>query len=242
MIAPLTPAWPAPPGICAYVTTRHGGTSVGPYASLNLATHVGDDPAAVAANRVRLIQALALPSPPRWLTQIHGPHGIDAALPTATPPVADAAWTCARGVVCAVLTADCLPILLCDMAGTAVAAIHAGWRGLVAGVIANTCENFPAAGPLLAWIGPGIAPPAYRVGADLRARFLALDGAHAGAFHYTHGAWHADLAHLADHQLRRAGVTEVYTYAGGTGHQPADFPSFRRDGVCGRFASLIWIR
>ena len=241
MISALSPAWPAPLGVCAYFTTRHGGTSVGAYTSLNLATHVGDDPAAVAANRARLSQALVLPSAPRWLAQIHGAQAVEVTRPTATPPVADAAWTSARNVVCAVLTADCLPILLCNLTGTKVAAIHAGWRGLAGGVIANTCEKFAAAGPWIAWIGPGIGPQAYAVGVDLRERFLALDEAYAEAFHYAEGAWHANLARIAHHQLQRAGATNIATYAGYTDSQPAEFPSFRRDGVCGRFASLIWI-
>ncbi len=241
MIAPLLPDWPAPPRVRALVTTRAGGVSAGHYASLNLATHVGDEPAAVAANRHRLLATCALPAAPRWLNQVHGTAVIEAAASGLELPTADAAFTTRRGVVCAVLTADCLPILLCDRAGTTVAAVHAGWRGLSAGVIAAALTKLPPAADLLAWVGPGIGPQHYQVGAELRAQFLALDPAHAAAFSQRAGAWYADLAQLAVRQLEQAGVGGVYTSGLCTYANSTDFFSFRRNPVCGRIASLIWI-
>ena len=241
MIAPLVPDWPAPPGVRALVSTRAGGVSTGHYASLNLATHVGDDPAAVAANRERLRTACALPAAPRWMNQVHGTQLIEAAASGAEIPTADAAFTSRPGVVCAVLTADCLPILLCDRAGTTVAAVHAGWRGLAAGIIASTLATLPPAAELLAWIGPGIGPQHYQVGSELRAQFLAQDPAHAAAFAARDGAWYADLAGLAARQLRQAGVGGVFPSGLCTYADPAQFFSFRRHAVCGRIASLIWI-
>ena len=241
MIAPVVPDWPAPPRVRALVSTRAGGVSAGPYASLNLATHVGDEPAAVATNRDRLRAACALPAAPRWMNQIHGTQVIEAAMSGPEIPTADAAVTSQRGVVCAVLTADCLPILLCDRAGTTVAAVHAGWRGLAAGIIATTLARLPPAAELLAWIGPGIGPQHYQVGGELRAQFLAQDPGHAAAFAQRAGAWYADLAQLAVHQLAQAGVGGVYASGLCTYANPTDFFSFRRNPVCGRIASLIWI-
>lgn len=241
MIVPLLPDWPAPPRVRALVTTRAGGVSTGAYGSLNLATHVGDDATAVARNRLVLATACALPAPPCWLNQVHGAAVVDAANDCDEPPVADAAYATRAGVVCAILTADCLPILLCDRAGTAVAAVHAGWRGLAAGVIASTLQHLPAARELLAWVGPGIGQQHYQVGSELRDRFLALNPAHASAFEQRADAWYADLSLLAVQQLQTAGVGHVTasglcTYTDGT-----RFYSYRRNPVCGRFASLIWI-
>lgn len=240
-MASIRPQWDAPPGVVAWSTTREGGVSSGPYASLNLATHVGDEAAAVTLNRTRLVTTLPLPGSPRWLTQVHGNTCVEAATVEA-PVAADAAWTTRSGVVCAVLTADCLPLLLCDRAGTRVAAVHAGWRGLHDGVIAATLAALGVpAQTLCAWIGPGIGVEAYAVGADLRARFLALDPGNAECFLRRGDRWHADLPALARRQLQQAGVesiaaSELCTYA------DRRFYSYRRDGVTGRFASLIWLR
>jgi len=240
MSALLTPDWPAPPQVRACVTTRAGGLSRPPYETLNLATHVGDDPATVAANRFRLAQALNLPAAPRWLNQVHGTHCVDAA--TAADGVqADASFALRPGIVCAVLTADCLPVLLCDRSATRVAAVHAGWRGLHDGAIAAAVSTLdcPAAG-LLAWIGPGIGLDAYAVGDDLRARFLARDPASAACFERRADGWHADLAALAAQQLAAAGVGTIVR-ANICTHADPRFYSYRRDGVTGRFASLIWL-
>ena len=236
----LRPDWAAPAQVQALVSLRDGGASGGPYASFNLGDHVGDAPTAVADNRARLIENFDLPSEPRWLEQVHGRIAVAAHALTATRPQADAAWTNVRGVVCAVLTADCLPILLCDRAGTTVAAVHAGWRGLSEGVIASALEHFPKDG-VLAWIGPGIGPSAYRVDEAFRARFIALDAMYAAAFARHADGWHCDLGAIANRQLTAAGVTDITHYPGCTHAEPERFFSHRRDGVSGRFASLIWI-
>ncbi len=237
----LVPAWPAPSNVRAVCTTRTGGVSVGAYASLNLATHVGDDPAAVATNRQRLCTALALPSEPCWLEQTHGANLVEARAYPA-PPSADASFTTVRGRVCAILTADCLPILLCDRLGTMVLAIHAGWRGLFNGIIASTltrCDR-PSA-DWLAWVGPGISVAAYAVGAELAAEFIAKDPQYAPFFVTRANITYADLSGLAAHQLHAVGVSSITRDSGCTAADAARFFSYRRDGVTGRFASLIWL-
>jgi len=241
MIPLLTPDWPAPARVGACVTTRAGGVSAPPYASFNLATHVGDGPANVAANRARLREALALPAAPRWLSQVHGVRCVDVAT-VADDVEADAGYAMAAGLVCAVLTADCLPVLLCDRAATRVAAVHAGWRGLDAGILPRAVRALGVdAADVIAWIGPGIGVDAYAVGAALRARFVAQDPGYADCFERRGAAWHADLAGIAGRQLALAGVPVVSRHAGCPYADPR-FYSYRRDGVTGRFASLIWIR
>ena len=237
----ITPDWPAPANVRAVVTTRTGGVSSGRYADFNLATHVGDDPAVVATNRTRLATTLGFRGSPCWLNQVHGADCINAAMRHTAPPDADASCTTERGKACAILTADCLPILLCDRAGSTVAAIHAGWRGLAASVIGHTLQRMPPAGDLLAWIGPGIGPRAYRVGDDLRSTFLRLEAGNAFAFTQESDGWHCDLAALARRQLELAGVADIRQYPGCTHDEPARFFSFRRDGETGRMASLIWL-
>jgi len=238
----VEPDWPAPACVHAVTTTRLGGVSRGAYASMNPADHVGDAPEAVAANRERLEQQLALPARPAWLQQVHGTTVVDAAAVSGTPS-ADAAYACRPRVVCAVLTADCLPLLLCDQGGECVAAIHAGWRGLAAGVIEQTVRALPRRGAaLLAWLGPAISPAAYRVGDEVRDTFLAHDRRATAAFTAAAGGgWHADLYRLGRQRLADCGVTAVY----GGGHcsygEPERFFSYRRDGACGRMASLIWL-
>lgn len=241
MLELIAPDWPAPPRVRACCTTRRGGRSDGIYAHFNLGLHVGDDPAAVAANRAQLRQALALDREPCWLTQVHGTAVVAAAAAPAAAK-ADAACTSTRGVACAILTADCLPILLCDEAGTSVAAIHAGWRGLCKDVIGPAVAALPVASEaLLAWIGPGIGAEAYAVGAPLRAQFCAVDPAYAAFFRGAGDAWHADLAGIAEWRLRRAGVWRIFRYRGCTYRERARFYSYRRDGQTGRMASLIWL-
>jgi len=237
----IEPEWPAPPSVRAIVTTRTGGTSLGGYAGFNLATHVGDDPAQVAANRALLRHGLTLPTEPCWLDQIHGADCVDASLSVEQPPAADAAFASRPGVVCAVLTADCLPILLCDRAGSVVAAIHAGWRGLANGVIPNAVSRLSTATELIAWVGPGIGPRHYRVGPDLRERFIDRDPAHERAFETRPDGNYANLALIAEQQLLHAGVSHVSLSGLCTYEDATRFYSFRREAVCGRFASLIWI-
>ncbi len=239
----IIPRWPAPSRVRAVSTTRHGGMSRPPYAALNLAEHVGDDAAAVAANRGYLGQAMRLPSMPSWLQQVHGTQVVDAA--GVTPPVvADAAYALEPGVICAVLTADCLPVLLCDRGGRAVAAAHAGWRGLAAGVIEQTIAALPVPGDeLMAWLGPAISAEAYVVGEEVRETFVTHDPAAETAFRpAAGGGWHADLYRLARQRLQSHGVIAVHGGEFCTYQDPVRFYSYRRDGVTGRMATLIWLQ
>jgi YfiH family protein len=241
----IRPDWPAPANVHAGTTTRAGGVSVDGYTSLNLADHVGDSPVHVAENRRRLADALALPSEPLWLRQVHGLHVVDAGGGYAAPPEADASFTTRTGVVCAVLTADCLPLLLCDRQGTRVAAAHAGWRGLAAGVIEATVTALdrPAA-ELLAWLGPAISGPAYVVGDEVREAFISHSVEAAEAFiPAAAGGRQADLYRLARQRLAAMGVDAVYGGEYCTFLEPERFYSFRRDGArSGRIASLIWLQ
>jgi YfiH family protein len=242
MVLPLIrPDWPAPPMVRAVVTTRAGGVSLPPYDSLNLGDHVGDDPAAVRTNRQRLSEALSLPAAPRWLRQVHGTCSVEASA-CSDQCEADAAHTRTPGIVCAVLTADCLPLLLCDREGRQVAAVHAGWRGLLNGVIEQTLARMAEPEALLAWMGPAIGPRAFEVGEEVHEAFCAEDSAAEAAFSPSaSGRYLADIYALARQRLTRAGVVEV---SGGdycTYSEPERFYSYRRDGQTGRMASLIWI-
>jgi hypothetical protein len=242
----IRPQWPAPPQVGAAVTTRDGGVSRGVYASLNLADHVGDDPAYVAANRRHLRAALGLRDEPAWLRQVHGCRV--ARLPTAPTPEADAAWTDQPGLACAVLSADCLPVLFCDEAGSCVAAAHAGWRGLAGGVLEATIAALPVpARNLLAWFGPAIGPEAFEVGEDVRQAFVDHDARDRAFFRSRQGQrspgkYLADLEGLARRRLQRAGVVRIFGGGSCTHSNPENFYSHRRDGVSGRIASLIWLR
>lgn len=218
--------------------------SCGPYESMNPADHVGDTETAVVANRARLQQLLQLPAAPHWLQQVHGTHVIDAALFGEQAPQADGSWSARAGVVCAVMTADCLPLLLTDREGTCVAAVHAGWRGLSAGVIEQAISCMHAPGDsLMAWLGPAIGPSAYEVGAEVRDSFLSHAACAADAFQPNGaGHWLVDLYQLARQRLAACKVTAVY---GGQLCSYSDanrFYSYRRDGVTGRMASLIWLQ
>jgi hypothetical protein len=259
----IVPDWAAPPNVRALTTTRRRGRSRGPYADFNLGDHVGDDPAAVAANRARL--RLHLPAEPVWLKQVHGTCCV-VAEDSAAGVEADASVSFRPGTVCAVLTADCLPVLLCDVGGTVVAAAHAGWRGLAAGIIESTVTAMRRPpGEILAWLGPAIGPAAFAVGDEVRAVFVAHDAAAAGAF-VPHGAgkWLCDIYALARQRLaalgvhRVAGADNAPAVAGNTVLAQPDsldaarrhfctvadadrFYSYRRDGTTGRMASLIWL-
>jgi len=237
----ITADWPAPSHVHAAVTTRDGGVSDGPYASLNLGTHVGDDATAVMENRRRVREFLQLPSEPTWLNQVHGTAIVEAG-ERASPPTADASFARAPGVICAVLTADCLPVILCDRQGNQVAAAHAGWRGLAAGVLTSAVNSFPTSPDnLLAWLGPAIEPNAFEVGEEVRAAFLARDPAHETAFTpNARGRWHADLYTLARRELERLGTA---VFGGGFAcYADADrFFSYRRDGRTGRMATMVWM-
>ncbi|GLC94120.1 laccase domain protein [Cupriavidus sp. TA19] len=256
----LVPDWPAPARVRALSTTRHGGVSQGPYGlaggvpgGLNLGTHVCDDPLDVARNRERL--AAHLPSMPRWLDQVHGCAVVTAdhvAGADDRAPQADASVAIAPGHVCAVMTADCLPVLLCDAQGTVVGAAHAGWRGLCHGVIEATLARMQAASGghgrrWLAWLGPAIGPDAFEVGAEVREAFLAQaqageqDAVDAAFRAGAPGKYLADIYALARMRLARAGCTEVYGGDACTVTDAARFYSYRRDGVTGRMASLAWL-
>lgn len=236
----IVPDWPAPANVRALQTTRHGGISAAPWDDFNLGDHVGDEVQAVQANRARL--RAVLPAEPVWLRQVHGTLAVDAAK-TPNPVEADAAWTERPAVVCAVMTADCLPLLVCDRHGRRVAAIHAGWRGLAGGVVEATVAAMGVASTeLLVWLGPAIGPGAFEVGGEVRAAFVADDAAAADAFAPTAGdKWLADLYALARCRLRRLGVTQVFGGERCTFSEPDTFFSYRRDGITGRMASLIWL-
>lgn len=233
--------WPAPATVHAGVTTRQGGVSKAAYTSLNLAGHVGDSPAAVAENRARLQRRLDLPAEPTWLQQVHGTQV--CSLP-ARGTTADACISRRTGQVCVVLTADCLPVLLCNRSGTTVAAAHAGWRGLAAGVISETVYAMREdAAKLVAWLGPAIGPDAFEVGDEVRSEFLARDAAYAAAFSAgaSAGKWQLDLYAAARLQLAILGVTSVHGGGFCTYSDAERFYSYRRDRETGRMASLIWI-
>lgn len=237
----LIPDWPAPANIRARVTTRVGGSSEGPWRSLNLASHVGDDPAHVALNRAWL--RAQLPAEPVWLEQIHGTDCV-VAEQVAGLASADASVSFGVGTVCAVLTADCLPVLFCSADGGCVGAAHAGWRGLLAGVLENAVRAMqvePAR--ILAWLGPAIGPERFEVGGEVRAAFVARDAEADAAFrpHPLHAdKWLADLYALARLRLSQAGVAAIYGGSLCTVSDAERFYSYRRDGATGRMASLIW--
>lgn len=237
----IIPDWPAPARIKAISTTRMGGISTGCYASLNLGDHVGDDPRTVATNRQLLGQRL--PIEPLWLTQVHGKTVVDAAC-TCPHAEADAAISRMANRICTIMTADCLPVLLCDKYGTAVGAAHAGWRGLNAGILEATVNAMRSpAQDILAWLGPAIGPDAFEVGEEVRTAFMAYDTKAAQAFRpgKQAGKWHADLYLLARQRLADCGVTQVYGGDRCTFTESDTFFSYRRDGQTGRTASLIWL-
>lgn len=239
-VAWLTPAWPAPVNVHAATTLRSGGTSVGPYEGCNLALHVGDDAVAVHENRRRVRHALRLPAEPVWLDQVHGTTVVDAdQAPVA--PQADAAVSRAAGSVCVVMTADCLPVLFCSRDGQRIGAAHAGWRGLVGGVLGATVAALGEPRELLAWLGPAIEPEAFEVGPEVAEAFIARDPANAAAFERNgRGRFQADLYRLARIELQGLGVSAIY---GGGLRCHADagrFFSHRRGAPTGRMATLIW--
>lgn len=268
----LTPDWPAPANVHAATTLRSGGVSCGAYASLNPALHVGDDADRVLQNRQLIKEWLDLPSDPVWLDQIHSNRAVQAVNPPSPPfakgdlQQADASYTAEPGVVCAVLTADCLPLLVCTADGSQVAAIHAGWRGLLAGVIGNTITamqipldppfakgeasqldlNPPlckrgARGDFLVWLGPAIGPDCFEVGAEVRDAFLEKSVAFTTAFKSKNNdKWLADIYQLARIDLAMLGIDKVYGGGFCTVTEQERFYSYRRDKQTGRMATLIW--
>ncbi|XLX41385.1 peptidoglycan editing factor PgeF [Ectopseudomonas mendocina] len=236
----LIPDWPAPVNVRACVTTRSGGVSAAPFDSFNLGDHVDDDPAAVASNRQHLVDALGCR--PAWLRQVHG-----IVVAEADPTVvieADGNWTSTPGVACTAMTADCLPALFCDRAGTRVAAAHAGWRGLAGGVLEATVKALGVAPQeLLVWLGPAIGPAAFEVGAEVREAFVRQHAEAVSAFvpSANAGKFMADIYQLARIRLAAIGVTSV-SGGGLCTYSDSRFYSYRRSARTGRFASLIWLQ
>jgi YfiH family protein len=241
----IEPDWPAPANIVALTTTRLGGSSAGPYASFNQGDHVADDPEVVAANRCELARALPDIHSIQWLQQTHSTRVVVAGAEGGCPP-ADGSWSEQVGLACAVLTADCLPLLLCRDDGAAVAAVHAGWRGLAAGIVANAVEQLPGlADRYLAWLGPAIGASAFEVGGEVRAQFLDSLGHAAEACFVPstrRGHYLADLYALARLQLAELGIRAVYGGQYCTYSDARHFYSYRRDGETGRMATLIGIK
>jgi len=234
--------WPVSDKVVAGTTLRTGGVSQGEFDSLNLAAHVGDDPALVDENRRRLRNECALPSEPAWLKQVHGTEVI-VAPPASARMEADAIVTRDPGLVCGILTADCLPVVLASEDGTEIAAAHAGWRGLCAGILEATVATMNARpGQILAWFGPAISQPAFEVGSEVRQRFL--DQGRAAADYFSendNGRWQADLYGLAASRLRGCGVARVFGGGLCTHTDQGRFFSYRREGCCGRMATFIYM-
>lgn len=237
----LIPDWPAPKNVRALQTTRNGGISAAPYDRFNLSTSVGDTHSAVAYNR-KLLEPV-FPGEPVWLTQVHGVRVADAAQDNIQPVVADACISSQPGAVCVTMTADCLPVLLCDDKGSVVSAVHAGWRGLCDGVIEHAVQamNVPC-NTLMAWLGPAIGRQAFEVGDEVRSEFIARDRQAATAFTPgTSGKWFTDIYQLARMRLNNLGITRIYGGGLCTYTDSTNFFSYRRDNITGRMGTFIWL-
>lgn len=238
----ITPDWPAPASVKAVSSTRLGGVSEGPFASLNVGLTAGDLRSIVTRNRALLRRAASMPAEPAWLQQVHGTELVELNGDDPQGVTADGSHTTRSSVVCAVMSADCLPVLLCNHAGTKVAALHGGWRGLAAGIINKGVERFAKSDRLLAWLGPAISVSAYEISAEVRDQFICKDETMATCFKPSRtGHWFADLYALARKQLASVGVTAVYGGQFCTYTQADKFFSFRRDGKTGRMVSAVWL-
>jgi YfiH family protein len=244
----ITPDWPAPANVRAYISTRAGGVSLSPYASNNLGLHVGDDPVAVAANRTQLSDQLGLRQTPQWLEQVHGVKVVNAKS-DGIVRTADGSYSDQPHQACLVMTADCLPILLCDKQGTQVAALHCGWRSLAKGICARGLQKFTAKpGDILAYLGPAISQPHFEVGVDVLEAFFKAARTQDHADHIATAFvsaqrplhFYADIYALARAELNALGVSAIYGGDYCTYSDDARFYSYRRDKVTGRMASLIW--
>lgn len=248
----ITPDWPAPANIKALSTTRINGASLAPFDSFNLGLHVGDDPVKVGLNRAHLAQTIGISGALAWLNQVHGTNVVS--LPLASQfdvPDADGSYTTDVEQVCVVMTADCLPVLFCDKQGRQVAAAHAGWRGLLNGVLENTLATFSTPHQVMAWLGPAIGADAFEVGNEVRALFLKQDETMKFAFTPSpfqqpsvergNERWLADIYWLAKRRLQLAGVTDIYGGDFCTVSDPQRFFSYRKENNTGRQASCIWI-
>lgn len=243
----IIPDWPAPVTVKSAISRRLPGFSQAPYDAFNLADHVGDDPEAVSANRQQLVESLGLPMQPKWLQQVHGTQVIYG--PEITHSTCgDASYTDQCGEACVVLTADCLPLLLCNQKGTRVAAVHAGWRGLCSGIVRNTLVHFSANDTILAYLGPAIGPQVFEVGTEVLDAFVsgAIDRQHRDLIERAfkpseNNRYLADLYRLATIELKLSGVNLIFGGSNCTYSEPHLFFSYRRDHSTGRNASLIWL-
>lgn len=243
----IIPDWPAPGNVKALFTTRNGGVSRGAngaYASLNLGAHVNDNLTDVECNRALLRHHL--PGEPSWLKQVHGTLPIWIDQTTAVTPEGDAVLSRKQGTVCAVMVADCLPVFLCDTAGTTVGIVHAGWRGLAGGILEQSIAAMAVDhSKLMAWLGPAIGPDHFEVGADVYEAFVQQDAQAVQAFVPKNSShekkWLADIFLLARQRLTSIGITEIYGGGICTFSDPERFFSYRRDGETGRMAALIWL-
>lgn len=238
----LLPQWNVPANVRACSTTRLDGVSDAPWNAMNLGAHVGDNPEHVQCNRKRLVQLAEMPAMPVWLEQVHGTRVLHLTGQEPQSLQADAAYTRKSGVVCAAMSADCLPVLFSSLDGKEVAAAHAGWRGLCAGVLEATLDTFISPPQeIAAWLGPAIGPEAFEVGPEVRTAFLAQDPTMSDAFRPAGEKYYADIWQLAHRRLTARGVRHISGGGICTASQPEQFFSFRRDGVTGRMASLIWL-
>ncbi len=238
----IVPHWPLPEGVAACSSTRIGGVSQPPYDSLNLGAHCGDDLGDVEENRRLFYTAAALPSKPVWLEQVHGKDVLKLTGEPYLSKRADASYSSTPGTVCAVMTADCLPVLFCNKAGTEVAAAHAGWRGLCEGVLEETVACFnDAPENIIAWLGPAIGPEAFEVGPEVREAFMAKDIQADNAFRPSGEKYIADIYTLARQRLSAVGINHIYGGDRCTYSEAGDFFSYRRDRTTGRMASFIWL-
>lgn len=240
-IAVMPARWRAPPRVRALTTLRGGGVSTGPFATLNPAAHVGDEPAHVAENRRRIRLALDVPQEPRWLRQVHGTRCVDLAV-AGIDEEADGSYTDSLGAVCAVLTADCLPLFVCDAAGDRVGLFHVGWKGLAAGIVEQALSIFADRPDIHCWLGPAIGPGAFEVGPQVRDALETAGNGSCFTPSTNPGRWMADLYALVAHRLRQGGAHNVsWDEAACTRDDAERFFSYRRSRQCGRMASLVWI-
>ncbi|MGK7286946.1 purine nucleoside phosphorylase YfiH [Buttiauxella agrestis] len=238
----IVPHWPLPQGVAACSSTRIGGVSQPPYDSLNLGAHCGDNLDDVEENRRLFFAAAMLPSKPVWLEQVHGKEVLKLTGKPYLSKRADASYSSTPGTVCAVMTADCLPVLFCNKAGTEVAAAHAGWRGLCEGVLEETVACFKDAPEnIMAWLGPAIGPEAFEVGPEVREAFMAKDIQADSAFRPYGDKYIADIYTLARQRLSAVGITQIFGGDRCTYSEAGDFFSYRRDRTTGRMASFIWL-
>jgi hypothetical protein len=238
----IVPQWPIPSGVGACSSTRIGGVSLSPYDSLNLSAHCGDNPEHVEENRRLFYHAAKMPSKPVWLEQVHGTDVLRLTGGAYASKRADASYSDIPGEVCAVMTADCLPVLFCNKAGTEVAAAHAGWRGLCEGVLEQTIACFKERPEnIIAWLGPAIGPMAFEVGPEVREAFVAKDAKAEAAFRPSGEKYYADIYMLARQRLANAGIEQVSGGDRCTHTEANDFFSYRRDKTTGRMASFIWL-